>query len=454
MNGVVPQIRAGVETQALEATHEGTQFSLRVEVLSGPQKGQVHPLSGERPFIVGTSPEASLVLSDDTVSRLHLELSRTGAKVRARDLGSTNGCFHQGAQFGVLELPVGAVIRLGRTELWLRASDDSESLPPSDATCFGNLVGRSLAMRRVFAVLERASRTDATVLVTGETGTGKEVVAESLHRASARANGPLVVVDCSSMPAQLIESELFGHIRGAFTSAVSDRRGAFREADGGTIFLDELGELPIELQPRLLRVLETRTVKPVGSNEAIPINVRVVAATNRNLEQMVRERRFRSDLYFRLAVIRVALPALRERREDIPMLARHFAAQLSPDGPAARIGPKTVAALISSPWPGNVRELRNVIQQAVSLSSETLSLYAACARADQTQATLGFEPYFDLPFREARKGATMAFELAYIKRRIDDCRGNLSQAAREMGLHRNMVRRILNRERITEGSEV
>ncbi len=444
------QDREPLETRVLESSLGGAEVSLRVEILSGPQKGQFHPVASDRPFIVGTSPEASLSLDDDTVSRLHLELARTEGKVRARDLGSTNGSFHEGAQFTELELPVGAVIRVGQTELRVIADAEDVSFPPSDAHRFGGLLGRSLEMRRVFAVLERAAQTDATVLITGETGTGKEVVAESLHQASRRAEGPLVVVDCSSIPAQLIESELFGHVRGAFTSAIADRQGAFRDAHGGTIFLDELGELPVELQPRLLRVLETRSVKPVGSNTPVEVDVRVVAATNRNLEAMVRERRFRSDLYFRLAVIRVALPPLRDRRDDIPLLARHFAAQLSSPDRALTIRPQMMAALISHHWPGNVRELRNVIHQAVSLSSESLSLALALSAERPTEPTegwLGFEPYFDLPFREARKGATLAFELAYVKHRIAACQGNLSQAAREMGLHRNMVRRILNRER-------
>ena len=443
--------RTDLETRVLEQSLDGTQVSLQVEVLSGPHKGQLHEVTGDRPFIVGTSPEATLSLRDDTVSRLHLELTRVGGKIRARDMGSTNGSFHEGAQFAELELPIGAVVRVGQTELRLLAQDQETSVSPSDATRFGGLLGRSLEMRQVFAVLERAAKTDATVLVTGETGTGKEVVAESLHRASTRTDGPLVVVDCSAIPAQLIESELFGHVRGAFTNAVSDRLGAFREADGGTIFLDELGELPVELQPRLLRVLETRSVKPVGSNESVPVNVRVVAATNRDLEDMVRQRRFRSDLYFRLAVIRVALPALRDRREDIPLLARHFATQLAPEGRPLTIRPQTMAALISAPWRGNVRELRNVIHQAVSLSSESLSLALELSSDEPDASTaggaLGFEPYFDLSFREARKEATLAFELAYVKHRIAECQGNLSQAAREMGLHRNMVRRILNRER-------
>ena len=248
------------------------------------------------------------------------------------------------------------------------------------------------------------------------------------------------------MPAQLIRIRVVWSRARRVYGAITDRRGAFREAEGGTVFLDELGELPVELQPRLLRVLESRTVKPVGANEPVPIDVRVVAATNRNLDDMVRERRFRSDLFFRLAVIRVTLPALRDRRQDIPMLVRHFADQFALEGRPLNIRPQTMAALISHSWPGNVRELRNVVQQAVSMSSESLSLVVALSSADSgPPPMLGFEPYFDLSFREARKGAMHAFELATSSDESPSVAAILSQAAREMGLHRNMVRRILNR---------
>lgn len=448
----VGRFEDGHETRILESSLDGAEVGLRVEVLSGPRKGELHDIPRDRPFIIGSSPEASLPLEDDTVSRFHLELVSGELSVRARDLGSTNGSFHQDARFRELELFPGAALRVGQTELRIRADAEQASLPPSEATAFGGMLGRSLEMRRVFALLERAAQTDATVLVTGETGTGKEVVAEVLHQASRRRDKPLVVVDCSAIPAPLVESELFGHVRGAYTHAVSDRLGAFREADGGTVFLDELGELPLELQPRLLRVLETQTVKPVGSNTYHPVDVRIVAATNRNLVEMVRQRRFRSDLYFRLAVIRVSLPPLRDRREDIPLLARHFARALSPSGRTLTIRPEAMAALISHDWPGNVRELRNVLQQAVSLSAESLSLAlelsgGRAAGEPGAFGMLGFEPFFDLPFREARKEATAAFELAYVKHRIARADGNLSAAARDMGLHRNMVRRILNRER-------
>ncbi len=435
-------------TTVLESSLDGAEAGLLVEVLGGPATGRAYPIPSDRPFIVGSSPEASLPIDDDTVSRLHLELRSHGRWVRARDLGSTNGSFHEESRFRELDLYPGAVFRVGRTELRLLAASEPSPLPPSESTAFGAMLGRSVAMRRVFAVLERAARTDATVLVTGETGTGKEVVAESLHQASFRRDRKLVVVDCSAIPANLIESELFGHVRGAFTHAESDRLGAFREADGGTIFLDELGELPLELQPRLLRVLETQRVKPVGSDQQHPIDVRVVAATHRDLEGLIRERKFRSDLYFRLAVVRVHIPPLRERRADIPLLARHFAETLSPEGRPLRLNPDSMAALIAHAWPGNVRELRNVIQQAVALRSERLSLARslAFAPAEGEPVALGFEPFYDLAFREARQAATAAFELAYVKERIQRANGNMSEAAREMGLHRNMVRRILNRE--------
>ena len=440
------------ETRLLDDEFASGDTPLFIKILSGAQKGEMHALPHGRPFILGSSPEASLPIEDDAVSRLHLELMWDGQDVRAKDLGSTNGSTFEGTRFQALTLTAGAVIRIGETELMVIADQDVEPLPPSEATAFGPVLGRSRKMRNVFAILERAAKGDSTVLVTGETGTGKEVVAEAIHRESARADSPFVVVDCASIPANLIESELFGHVKGAYTHAMTDRTGAFVQADGGTIFLDEVGELPVDLQPRLLRVLETQTVKPVGSNAFRKVDVRIVAATNRDLEDMVRARRFRSDLFFRLAVIRVMLPPLRERLEDVPLLARHFAERYSEGGRKLAFTRDVVAGLISHHWPGNVRELRNVIHQAVSLSTESLSLALKLAQdpgssSGRAAAPVGFELYYDLPFRDARKEATAAFELAYLKHRVAECDGNVSEAAKQVGLHRNMVHRILAREK-------
>jgi transcriptional regulator with PAS, ATPase and Fis domain len=440
----------------------GAAGVLILRILNGELKGSEAVLLGEEPFVIGAGFETTLRLSDPSVSRRHLELVNRGGFVTARDLGSTNGSFYEGSRFTVLDLGPGAVFRVGETELQIVAPEKSDPIPPSEQTSFGPLLGKSRKMREVFAVLERAAQTDATVLITGETGTGKEVVAEAIHANSVRRDKPFVVVDCASIPSNLIESELFGHVKGAYTNAVTDRMGAFEAADGGSIFLDELGELPPALQPRLLRVLETKRIKRVGANEFHPVDVRVIAATNRALEEEVRQKRFRSDLYFRLAVIRVNLPPLRERREDIPLLARAFLEKhtedTTPEG--LDLTREIIAALTSYDWPGNVRELRNVIDQAASLSSEGLSL-ALQLKARQPAATVRHKNdnvsgimvggFFGLPYKEARKQALEAFELAYAQHVVALASGNVTKAAEIAQVHRNVLHRILARGR---GEEV
>jgi transcriptional regulator with GAF, ATPase, and Fis domain len=461
-------------TQVLANTVQGAQGVLLIRILTGPMRGNEAIILGSQPFIIGSSFDATLRLPDPSVSRRHIELTNIGGRVRAKDLASTNGSFFEGSRFSELDLGPGAVIKIGETELQLIAPERSDPILPSEEESFGPLLGKSRKMREVFAVLERAAKNEATVLVTGETGTGKEVVAEAIHRESARREKPFVVVDCASIPANLIESELFGHVKGAYTNAVSDRAGAFETANGGTIFLDEIGEMPAALQPRLLRALETRTIKRVGANEFRPVDVRVIAATNRNLEEEVRESRFRVDLYFRLAVIRVGLPPLRSRRDDVPMLAQHFLDELPPraGGPRLELSPEILGALSSYDWPGNVRELRNVIQQAASLSSEGLSLalrlrattpqigsstepeveaFDASAskggfhRELQVGDDASFAPFLDLPYKEARRLALEAFELVYARHVVKTAGGNVSKAAEAAQVHRNVLHRILAR---------
>jgi transcriptional regulator with PAS, ATPase and Fis domain len=423
---------------------------LMLRVLNGELKGAESVLAGDTPFTVGAGFDTTLRLPDPAVSRRHLELTNRGGFVTARDLGSTNGSFYEGTRFDSLDLGPGAVFRVGQTELQLVAPERADPIPPAEDTSFGKLLGKSRRMREIFALLERASRTDATVLITGETGTGKEVVAESVHQASPRREGPFVVVDCASIPANLIESELFGHVKGAYTNALTDRTGAFESAHGGTIFLDELGELPAGLQPRLLRVLESRQIKRVGSNRFIPLDVRVVAATNRSLEDEVRARRFRSDLYYRLAVVKVALPALRERREDIPLLAQAFLERHP--GRQMRLEPEVVAALTSYDWPGNVRELRNVIDQAASLTREGLDLALRLrgSPSDEpapSEAAVDVGSVLDLPYKEARRLALEQFEAAYAEHVVARAGGNVTKAAEQAQIHRNVLHRILSRSR-------
>src|SRR6185503_3513162 len=257
---------------------------------------------GARPIAVGAGRECDLVLEDPQVSRRHAELALAPEGIRVRDLGSTNGTFWQGSRLAEAVVPFGSQIRIGSASIRF-LTVETPALAPSERRRFGGMVGSSLAMRELFAILELASPTDATVLLEGESGTGKEMAARALHDHSPRARVPLVVVDCSAVSESLIDSHLFGHVRGAFTGAEQNRKGAFVEATGGTVFLDEIGELPLSAQAKLLRVLEARTVQPVGSDRPVPIDARVVAATHRDLTRMVEEKTFRFDLFYRLAVV-------------------------------------------------------------------------------------------------------------------------------------------------------
>jgi two-component system response regulator HydG len=234
-----------------------------------------------------------------------------------------------------------------------------------------NLLGKSPAMQTVFALIRQAAPGDVNVLITGESGTGKELVAKALHFNSARADRPFVPVNCAAVPAGLLESELFGHVKGAFTGAIGNRRGLFREAEGGTLFLDEIGDMAPELQAKLLRVIEDRVVRPLGSDEAVPLNVRLIAATNRDVAARIRDGLFREDLYYRLAVIPIQLPPLRDRKEDIPLLAEHFLRRATEAAGKTIRGftPEAMAALLRHPWPGNARELENVVERSVTLTA-------------------------------------------------------------------------------------
>ena len=273
---------------------------------------------------IGAQEGNHFILTDDTVSRRHAEIARTPDGIVLRDLGSMNGTFLGQVRIKEVFLGESRTVRVGKTQIEFQLLDEVIDIVAVQETRFEDIVGQSVEMREMFAVLERVARTELTVMVTGETGTGKELVSRAIHQRSPRKDGPFVVFDCGAVARNLIESELFGHERGAFTGAVSSRAGVFEQAHGGTIFLDELGELPLELQPALLRVLEQREVKRVGDRRVRSVDVRVVAATNRELQKLVQEGKFREDLYYRLAVVEIVLPPLRERIEDLPLLVEHL----------------------------------------------------------------------------------------------------------------------------------
>jgi DNA-binding NtrC family response regulator len=284
-------------------------------------------------------------------------------------------------------------------------------------------------MKRVVEVLTRAAAKDVTVLLEGETGTGKDVCARALHAASARARQPFETVDCGAFAKDLAASELFGHEKGAFTGADRARAGAFERANGGTVFLDEVGELPLELQPLLLRALEARTIKRVGGGTTIPVDVRVLAATHRDLDARVKAGQFRADLLHRLAVVRVTVPRLADRMDDVPLLARAILSQLGDRARGFSLSPTTLQLLQSQPWPGNVRELRNFLERA-----------AAVGLDDQPAA-----PADDLDYAEARERALDAFERDYAAFILKRAKGNVSQAARDAGMNRAYLHRLLKR---------
>jgi DNA-binding NtrC family response regulator len=430
-------------------------------VLSGAQRGAERVI--DQPlFRIGKSPDNDLVLGDDTVSRAHCEILHDERGFLVRDLGSTNGTMLDGREVKEAYLTPGSALTIGSIELKLRPFSERFEPMPSEREHFGEAVGRSLRMREIFGLCERLAPTDASVLLGGETGTGKDVLARALHQHSTRHGGPFIVVDCGAVVGTLIESELFGHEKGAFTGAVGQRSGAFELAHGGTIFLDEVGELPLDLQPKLLRVLETRCFRRVGGNKELRVDIRVLSASKRNLRLEVERGKFREDLFFRLSVVTLELPTLRERREDIPAIARHLLTRLD-DGPTRGLPPlylgaETLEALAGHDWPGNVRELRNVLERATylsrSLGREELSLAAlpvgtAPRRGDETLANAReFEP--GLSYRDQRGRFEEAFEKRYVNWLLERHDGNISAAAREAEMDRKYLYKLAKKHGLKE----
>lgn len=303
---------------------------------------------------------------------------------------------------------------------------------------FENILGTSPTMQRVFDVIKRVAPTDLTVLVTGESGTGKELIANAVHHNSPRKNGPFIKVNCAAMARELVESELFGHEKGAFTGATAAREGKFEAADHGSIFLDEIGDMPLETQAKVLRILQERECERVGGNRTIAVDVRVIAATNKNLQQMVHEGKFREDLFFRLNVVPLTLPSLRDRREDIPLLATHFLKEVTTRygrGPIS-FSADAYSALLSAPWPGNVRELKNVIEASAVLTNGQ-EIYVSDLRLNQPVASL--EPNSTATFKEAKQQVIDAFERDFITRALQRHHGNVTKAAAEMGMLRQQL---------------
>jgi transcriptional regulator with GAF, ATPase, and Fis domain len=429
----------------------------RLVVIEGPDKGQVLEITRGR-VTVGRSTPNDLVTSDKAISGCHFELVTTEGGHILRDLGSTNGTYYQDCRVREIFLKPGVVIRAGTSRFQFQTLEGSVNIPLSDKDRFGDLVGASVAMREVFASLERVAPSDLMVLVSGETGTGKELVARAIHKYSRRTDKPFVTQDCSAIPRDLIESTLFGHEKGSFTGAVGQHRGCFEQAHTGTIFLDEIGELDLTLQPKLLRVLETKEIKRVGGDRDISVDVRVVAATNRDLRAMINKAAFREDLYFRLSVIHVEIPPLRERRDDIPVLVRAFLDDLSErwypgEGRRFEVSPEAMDRLVSLPWQGNVRELRNTVERAASLADGTLlglADFRVQARPTSSAAPASAVASIPsgLPFKDAKQKVVDQFEVAFLSVLLEKHGGNITRSAQEAGLTRYHLRELLKRHGI------
>ena len=447
----------------------------KVVVVEGPDRGAEAEISGNT-LSIGTAEGNDLVLSDDTVSRRHCIITVQRDRYAVRDLDSTNGTVVDGTPVLEAFLAPGARIRLGDTEILFQPKKKWERIEPQQGDRFGSLWGRSDAMKPVFALLAKLAPTDLSAILVGETGTGKELAARSIHDASKRGTKPFVVVDCGAISDNLIESELFGHERGAFTGADRQRIGAFEAAHGGTVFLDEIGELPLDLQPKLLRVLERREIKRLGSTRLIDVDVRVVAATHRDLPAMVKAGQFREDLYYRLAEVVVPLPALRERRDDVGLLAARILEDYAEPGTRPlTLDAGAIDELGRRPWPGNVRELRNVLRRSMMMASGPVlrlsdlvlsaSPSAAPPRASRPpsfetvtgegeEVSPSVEVAEDLPIKDARERWVAPMEREYLIRVLKRCGGDLDRASNEAGVHRKSFERLLRQHGIKAGEIV
>jgi len=432
------------EDQRTHAAPDGPSESFRVRAVTISVRGtpEEKRVRVESPrFVIGSSESADLRISDKTVSREHLTLTLGPTGILIRDDGSRNGTWIGTTRVREVLLTADTLIKIGATTLAFQIDSGLSDIPIASRTQFGTAFGASPAMRHVFGVLERAAPEDITVLLEGESGVGKEVLARAIHDESARKNGPFVPVDCGAIPPGLIESELFGHVKGAFTGASSDQIGMVEQANGGTLFLDEIGELPLDLQPKLLRVLEAREVKPVGGREARKVNVRILAATNRKLAEQVETGEFRQDLFYRLAVVRVMVPPLRDRADDIETLAtRMFQRALKND--QAAISADVIAMLKSYRWPGNVRELRNVVERHALLGlNDREGLFDG-----STPETRGMRAeLWSMGFHDARRALLDEFEKNYLTRVLERAGGVVARAAEMAGLARPSFYRMSDR---------
>lgn len=490
------QQRPTVEVDGLPLSEGFPIRKITLRVTNGQDAGR--EVVSDRPTIrLGADPLCDFVLSDPTVSRNHAEVRMRGGSYVLVDLNSTNGTFIDNERVAQHQLSDGQTFRLGRTELCLEVRTEKVAIRTTQRTQYDNIIGQSQALREIFSILDRVSPSELSVVIEGETGSGKELIARAIHDHSTRSDGPFVVFDCSAFPPSLLESELFGHEKGAFTGAVGRHVGVFERADGGTLFFDELGELDLEFQAKFLRVLETGQLRRVGGEKVIEVDVRMVSATNRNLKEMVQKKTFRSDLFYRLAQVRFLLPPLRDRVEDIPLLVEHFLEQqVEKTGRKPIIELDAVSALQKYDWPGNIRELRNAIEKAVALSTNGVitaeyfehelasSLYRSpeddldddlsgliddddyspleeVRRGSKPATWLDEGPEWAavqtrildpdgdiIPFKDAKEDIIAGFEQKYIEVLLERTGNNISKASRKAGIDRRHFYRLLKKHDI------
>ena len=428
----------------------------RVVVIEGPDTGKEFTLDPSSPsrMLLGTSPACEMRLSDPTVSRRHAAFEPAGRRYKLIDFQSTNGTFVDGTAIGEAYVRGGEIVRCGGTAMRLEEGEPTLAPPLPSAARFGKTLGASVAMRRLYPLCERLAKARVPVIIEGETGTGKEVLAESLHEMSG-STGPFVVFDCTTVSASLVEAELFGHERGAFTGAVASRAGVFEEADGGTLLIDEIGDLELPLQAKLLRAIDRGEVKRVGGQRSIKVQVRILSATRRDLDKAVAAGRFRDDLFHRLAVARIELPPLRERTGDVPLLARRFAQEM---GAPEALTAEVLARFEDNAWPGNVRELRNAVARYIALGDDEVArsipdgmhraLPPGLPGASGAPGPGGdwLSPILSMPFPLARRKTLEEFERRYVASAVAAHGGNVSAAARASGLALRYFRLVKARQ--------
>jgi DNA-binding NtrC family response regulator len=438
-----------------------TSVSFLLLVAEGPDKGRKFVLDSSSPsrLLTGKSASCQLCLTDPSVSRRHAAFDVVERRLRLTDLGSSNGTFVNGISIVEVYLDGGEFVRMGQTVFHVQQEDKGKEVTLSQRRTFGRVVGASEEMRRLYPLCERLAGSDVPVLIEGETGCGKEVLAESLHEMGPRASGPFIVFDCMSAPPTLLESALFGHEKGSFTGATNSRSGVFEQAHRGTLLIDEIGDLDISLQPKLLRAVQRMEVQRVGGSKPIKVDVRVMSATRRNLDEEVQAGRFRDDLFFRLNVARIELPPLRQRRGDVALLARHFWEMLG--GKGRPIPQALMERLEAYSWPGNVRELYNTIARNLALGELAGEMIGDGSRLSDGPAYTGEivehqdgTDFIDeivarhMPLPEARQQVMDEFERRYIDAALSTHGGNVTKAAAASGVGRRYFH--LLRARVTK----